>query len=736
MTHPSTRQWGVILATLCGLVTPAVAIDIDLREVASPEAAIATAFAPQRLATLKPGEPVTMLALPVGDQRVDLILEPFDVWTDDGVFYINDQPQPRPAITLLRGTVAGDKDSKVVLGIGAHATNGFIEMGGKIYSVSSGKFDDAAAERAPVSITDLNEIRFDVNSPTCAIDDDNIEAFSPLGIPAYPEDIGDTNELRGAVPCRVVRIAIDTDFEWVAERFGGNAAAGAEYSLFLMAAISEVYSRDVNAQIAVPFLRTFSNNSDPYTGTTTPDPLDQVRDHWRAAMQHIERDTVHLFTGANTGYGGVAYLGVLCNQDFGFGVSSYMDGSFPYPLQQNSNSNWDLVVVSHELGHNFGTGHTHSSYSPPIDNCGNGCVGNLNGTIMSYCHTCEGGLTNIDLRFHSRVQTQIENYMAIDVPCNLEPAPGAFDDSAIAIAGEPTDIFVLANDRDTNCDAVGLASVQSPTPGGGTASIQGWDNPTDDPTGYFIRYIPAPGQTGSDSFTYTTTAGTTATVSVDILEFRDPEFVAASLPGLEATWYAIPGGTAVVPDFTGLTPDSTAVVPDINYASTGGNAVGGPFMDNIAATFEGYVVAPVDGVYTFELESDDGSLLYIGEDLIVDNNGLHGMQTAGGSIGLKAGPHALRIEFFEAGGGAGLIYRWNGPGVSGVVPASALIIEDAGACVADLAAPFGVLDLADINFFVSRFQFGLPEADIAPPIGVFDLADIIAFIESFNAGCP
>lgn len=742
MNSNSLLARGVLAATtVLAAAGAASAIDIDLREVESPQAAVATAFAHQRLATLAPGEPVSVLGLPVGDAIVDLHLEQFTVWTDDGVFLVDDLPQPRPSITLLRGTVAGDEDSRVVVGIGAHATNGFIQTGGTIYSISSGGVADGQpAEHADLMIADLADTRVDPTIPACALDDTNFVDFAPMGQPVY--DGAQIAQNRGTVPCRVVRVAIDSDFEWLSERFGGNAAAGAEYSLFLMAAISEVYSRDVNVQIAVPFLRMYSSNTDPYNGTTTPDPLIQVRDHWRAAMQHVDRDLVHLFTGANTSYGGVAYLSVMCNDQWGFGVSSYMDGAFPYPLQQNSGGNWDLVVVSHELGHNFGTLHTHDGYTPPIDNCGQNfqdgptCVGNLNGTIMSYCHVCPGGLPNIDLRFHPRVQDQITTYLANDAPCNLEPAAGAFNDNAQAIAGQPTDIFVLANDRGPNCQPVGLASVQSPTANGGTATIAGWNNPTGDPTGFFVRYTPSAGQQGTDSFSYTTTSGQSATVNVDIIEFRDPDFAPSQAPGLEAAWYAIPAGTAVVPDFAGLTPLDTGIATDINFPSTGGPAVGGPLSDNIGAVFEGYLVAPADGVYSLELESDDGSLLYIGDELVVDNNGLHGMVTSGGAIGLKAGTHSLRIEFFEAGGGAGLIFRWNGPGGAGVVPQASLVYSDPTACIADLVAPFGVLDLGDINYFVGQFVFNLPDADIAEPIGVWDLADIVLFIDVFSSGCP
>jgi hypothetical protein len=55
---------------------------------------------------------------------------------------------------------------------------------------------------------------------------------------------------------------------------------------------------------------------------------------------------------------------------------------------------------------------------------------------------------------------------------------------------------------------------------------------------------------------------------------------------------------------------------------------------------------------------------------------------------------------------------------------------------ADLAEPFGVLDLADVQAFVGGFVTQDPIADLAAPEGVFDLADVQAFVGAFNAGCP
>jgi YVTN family beta-propeller protein len=65
-----------------------------------------------------------------------------------------------------------------------------------------------------------------------------------------------------------------------------------------------------------------------------------------------------------------------------------------------------------------------------------------------------------------------------------------------------------------------------------------------------------------------------------------------------------------------------------------------------------------------------------------------------------------------------------------------LIVGDGPCNDADIAEPFGVLDLGDIQAFVTAFLGTEPAADLAAPFGVWDLADIQAFVIAFNAGCP
>ena len=59
-----------------------------------------------------------------------------------------------------------------------------------------------------------------------------------------------------------------------------------------------------------------------------------------------------------------------------------------------------------------------------------------------------------------------------------------------------------------------------------------------------------------------------------------------------------------------------------------------------------------------------------------------------------------------------------------------------GCTDADIAEPFGVLDLGDVQAFVTGFLGQDPIADLAAPFGVYDLGDLQAFIASFTAGCP
>ncbi len=97
---------------------------------------------------------------------------------------------------------------------------------------------------------------------------------------------------------------------------------------------------------------------------------------------------------------------------------------------------------------------------------------------------------------------------------------------------------------------------------------------------------------------------------------------------------------------------------------------------DFAFRYTGYVRVPATGVYRFFTSSDDGSALWIGDTMVVENDLPHSLQERSGVIALAAGLHPIRVEYFENTGGYDLRVLWSGPGVKKQeIPAGALVSE-------------------------------------------------------------
>ncbi|WP_433834218.1 family 20 glycosylhydrolase [Flavobacterium anhuiense] len=71
----------------------------------------------------------------------------------------------------------------------------------------------------------------------------------------------------------------------------------------------------------------------------------------------------------------------------------------------------------------------------------------------------------------------------------------------------------------------------------------------------------------------------------------------------------------------------------------------------IGLKFDGYIFIPETGNYTFSTLSDDGSTLFIDNELIVNNDGIHWANEAYGAVKLEKGFHKLNISYFDLTGG-------------------------------------------------------------------------------------
>ena len=84
---------------------------------------------------------------------------------------------------------------------------------------------------------------------------------------------------------------------------------------------------------------------------------------------------------------------------------------------------------------------------------------------------------------------------------------------------------------------------------------------------------------------------------------------------------------------------------------------------NIGFRYTGFLRVPRSGEYTFFLNSDDGSRLYIDDRQVVENDGTHAATERSGKMDLTAGDHPIMVVWFNAGGPFELKVSWRGPGL-------------------------------------------------------------------------
>ena len=161
----------------------------------------------------------------------------------------------------------------------------------------------------------------------------------------------------------------------------------------------------------------------------------------------------------------------------------------------------------------------------------------------------------------------------------------------------------------------------------------------------------------------------TLPIALEQVPLRAAVEVPGLVPGLKFTAYQ--GNWTSLPDFDKLAPvesGRTNTFPPANC-----KAAANPF----ALKFTGHIRVPADGVYNFYVASDDGSRLWIGDKLVVDNDGLHGTIQKDGFIALKAGLHPITVTYFDAGGGGkSLSVSYDGPNLPHqVIPPAALFGE-------------------------------------------------------------
>ncbi|MDR2206938.1 MAG: M12 family metallo-peptidase [Flavobacteriaceae bacterium] len=189
---------------------------------------------------------------------------------------------------------------------------------------------------------------------------------------------------------RCVKIYFEIGYEPYLQN-GSNTTTTTNWLTAMFNNIKTLYNNDdISVALSDVFVWT---SADPYSGTPN-----EILNQFSANMssQSFDGDLAQLLRNPATT--SIAWVNTLCAGKYY--QTSYCGVNFTY--ESVPTYSWNIEAMTHELGHNLGSKHTHDCVwngdNTPIDGCGyvasqgqDGCDGPIptavvGGTIMSYCH--------------------------------------------------------------------------------------------------------------------------------------------------------------------------------------------------------------------------------------------------------------------------------------------------------------------------------------------------------------
>ncbi|MDF1839736.1 MAG: zinc-dependent metalloprotease, partial [Planctomycetota bacterium] len=355
---------------------------------------------------------------------------------------IDDDPVPHDPLdqTMWAGHVDGHPDSIVFLSFASHGSYGWIYLNGDYTHLSSfaGPGNDWSNAGSRLASGDALRSLGAPDLVGCSGDVPGGPGGAPQQVDLDTATTVSQNFVgAGTLECK---IAIETDYEYWA--VWGDSIACVNYTNQLMFAASLKFFQELDVSLTYPYVQLYTTPNDPWSlGIDTSTALDTFVAQWGSQTRN-GANLAHFLSGRSLG-GGIAYIGTLCGGTLPFGVSGSINGGVNFPISQAS-SNWDFVVFTHEIGHNFNSLHTHQ-YCPPIDTCSDAdatCVPSTNctdGFIMSYCHTCGlfGGVGDIIPSFGSQIAIIMRNEALQCLPSYVSCSPDALEPNDTIAQGTP-----------------------------------------------------------------------------------------------------------------------------------------------------------------------------------------------------------------------------------------------------------------------------------------------------------
>jgi hypothetical protein len=116
--------------------------------------------------------------------------------------------------------------------------------------------------------------------------------------------------------------------------------------------------------------------------------------------------------------------------------------------------------------------------------------------------------------------------------------------------------------------------------------------------------------------------------------------------------YELPDASRKLPDFRALDPigaiyTSSLDVPNQSFSNTSGIPGVTPRTNLFGIDYHATFWVRDPGTYAFLLASDDGAILQIDDDTVIDLDGLHSVNAAGAHVRLDEGFHTIHVPYYQ-----------------------------------------------------------------------------------------
>ena len=211
---------------------------------------------------------------------------------------------------------------------------------------------------------------------SCGVSDQNLPDSTIRLMNRANQLLADQRARKAGTPRNICRIAVDIDSDTYLA-FEKDTNRIRSVVIKQIDAVSQVYEREINTQLIVVRVHIWKDTEiDPYRGESNIFTLlNTLSNTWNKSFREISYDkAMYLFTKSVVGAGGVA-------------------AGIPATYSTSPLTSWG--VIAHELGHCFGSTHTHNCNwaGGPIDyctaiegSCYTGSLELIRGSIMSYCN--------------------------------------------------------------------------------------------------------------------------------------------------------------------------------------------------------------------------------------------------------------------------------------------------------------------------------------------------------------